>query len=67
MYDPNHSSRFNSDRAFALSYITPTSNDNHKTVDEANLEVYIIITALEMELGSVFTCLSHFKKTRSAC
>lgn len=63
MYDPNHSFMwFNSDRAFTLSYITLTSNDNYETVDELNWVVHTIITTLGMELSSVFKHLSQFKK-----
>lgn len=55
---------FNSDRAFTLSYITPTSNDNHKTINEPKLVVYTIIATLAMELSCFHACLMVLKKQR---
>lgn len=64
-YDPNHSFMlFNSDWAFTLSYITPTSNDNYKTIDEPKLVVYTIIATLEIELGCFYASFMVLKKQR---
>lgn len=55
---------FNSDWAFTPSYITPTSKDNHKTVDEPKLVVYSIIATLEMELSCFYASFTVLKKQR---